>query len=233
MKNLLYLFLIAGVVSCGKLKPEGEITTNEVELQDFNKVDLKGNFRVFYVKDTLNMVSVDTYPNIFKNLEFKVKDQTLSISEKKKTEGVDMNNITLYSKNSLSQIAMRDSADMTISTQMSETEFELSLMDNAKFSGSILANKAKITMDDKSRANLLGRTIDADVAIRDTASIIAPYWYVENLNLDSKNENYTEISIGKNLQGKISNTSKLLYYGDPIKKIEVKDKANIEQKKQP
>lgn len=233
MKNLLYLLLIFALISCGEISPKGVVESKEVPLEDFEKVDFAGKFTVFYVHDTVNFAAIDTYPNVFDNLDFKVKNGTLSIKEKRGTKGVDMYNITLYSKKGLSNISLKDSTDMTISSQMAETEFTLSLSDQAKFSGSILANKVKISMDKKSRANILGKTIDAEIAIQDTASIIAPYWYVENLSVQSKNGNYTELSVAQNLNGRISNTAKLLYYGNPEKKIEVKDKAQIEQKTQP
>ncbi|ATC35494.1 DUF2807 domain-containing protein [Elizabethkingia anophelis] len=233
MKNLFYVFLVVSLASCSKVKPKGEIATKDITVQDFNKLDINGKFKVFYVQNSKNMVSVETYPNVFDNLKIEVKDKTLYISEKSKTEGVDMYNITLYSKNNLESIAMADSTDITISSQMSVPAFKLKIKDNAKFMGSVLANKADITMTNKAKANLLGRTLDANIAISDTASIISPYWYINNLNITSKNGNYSEFSVDDELNGSIGNTSELVYYGNPQKKIKVQDKAKLEQKQKP
>lgn len=233
MKKLLYIFLVIGLVSCSKVKPKGEITTKDVNIQDFNKLDVSGKFKIFYVQNPKNMVSVETYPNVFDNLKIEVKDKTLYISEKSKTEGVDMYNIMLYSKNNLESIAMADSTDITISSQMSVPAFKLKIKDHAKFMGSVLANKADITMTNKAKANLLGRTLDANVAISDTASIISPYWYINNLNITSKNGNYSEFSVDDELNGSLGNTAELVYYGNPQKKIKVTDKAKLEQKQKP
>ncbi|WP_447248645.1 hypothetical protein, partial [Klebsiella pneumoniae] len=67
----------------------------------------------------------------------------------------------------------------------------------------------------------------------DTASIISPYWYINNLNITSKNGNYSEFSVDDELNGSIGNTSELVYYGNPQKKIKVQDKAKLEQKQKP
>ncbi|QCX52458.1 GIN domain-containing protein [Elizabethkingia sp. JS20170427COW] len=233
MKKIGYAFLILGLISCGKVKPSGDIDVKDVNIQEYKDLNLKGKFKIFYVNNPKNFVSVETYPNVYDNLDIKVKNNTLYIAEKRPTQGVDFYNITLYTHQHLENIVMADSTDMTISSQMTTPNFSLVLKDNAKFSGSILANKAKIDMDKKTRANVLGSTLDATIAIRDTASIIAPFWYIENLKLTSKNGNYTEVSVAKNLEGSIANTSQLVYYGTPEKNLKVTEQAKVEQKKQP
>jgi len=73
MKYYLYLFLIFTAISCGKVKPKGGIQSKDVELAEFNKLDLKGKFRVFYVQSAHNFVNVETYPSFFDNLNIEVK----------------------------------------------------------------------------------------------------------------------------------------------------------------
>ncbi|NAW50978.1 DUF2807 domain-containing protein [Elizabethkingia argentiflava] len=225
--------LLFCILSCSKIKPKGEIVTQDINVQIFNKLELKGKFKVFYIQDSKHMLSVETYPNIFDNLKVEVKNQTLYVSEKKKTQGVDFYNITLYGPHNLQNIGIADSTDLNLSSQLSVPIFRLKIQDQAKFIGSVLTNKAEISMTDKARANISGRTLDAVVAISDTASVISPYWYVNKLNINSKNANYAEFSVEEELNGNIRNTASLLYYGNPKKKIKVSDKAKLEQKQQP
>jgi len=85
-------------IGLGKIQPEGnEIKTQEVKIEEFSALHLEGNFKVSYIQSTENKLTVETYPNIFENLKIKVKDKELTISEKKKTEGVEVYNIILYS----------------------------------------------------------------------------------------------------------------------------------------
>ena len=225
MRNFLYSFTFLLVISsCTKVSPSGEITTKDVQVQEFENLDLKGKFKVFYVQNPKNSVSVETYPNIFENLSIEVKGKTLVIKEKRETEGVDFYNITLYGKKNISHIKISDSAEMNISSQLMVDHFTLDMKDNSKFIGSVLSNKADIKMSQKTRLNLLGKTLDAKISIQDTASIIAPYWYINNLQISSKNGNFTEVSVEETLNGEIGNTSQLVYYGEPSKKITQKDR---------
>jgi len=232
MKNLFYVLIsfVSIAISCTKVKPTGEIELKDVEIEEFKKINLSGKFKVFFTKSSKNLVSVETYPNVFENLKIEVKDETLSISEKKDIQGVDLYNINLYSKNNLEVISISDSVDFTVSDQISVPSLNLKTKDFSKFIGTILANEVNINMKNKSRVNLSGRTINANINISDTASIISPYWQITSLDIHSKNENYSELSVEKNLSGKIENTAKLIYYGKPNKKIRINDKAEVEQK---
>ena len=231
MKNLLYTLLIITVVSCGKVTPKGEIQSKDVELAEFSKLNLKGKFRVFYIQSPHNFVNVETYPNVFDNLTIEVNDQHLSITEKSTTDKVDFYNITIYGKNPFDDIKIADSVELNISSQMKVENFSLHLKDNAKFIGSVISEKSTIEMLNKSRANLLGKTTLAKLSIRDTASIISPYWYIKDLEIDSENGNYAELNVNEEIKGKVKNTAKLVYYGDNTKKVNLTEKGTIEKRK--
>lgn len=230
MKKLLYILTIFTIISCGKISPKGEIQSKDVELSEFSKVDLKGKFRVFYVQSPHNFVNVETYPNVLENLNIEVKNNQLNISEKRETEKVDFYNITIYGKNPFNDIKIADSAELNISSQIKVKDFSLKIQDNAKFIGSVISEKSNLEMTGKSRANLLGKTDFAKLNIKDTASIISPYWYIKDLEIDAKNANYTELNIEEQMRGVITNTSKLIYYGNPSKKIKVAEKAVLENR---
>lgn len=231
MKKYLYIALAVVTISCGKISPKGDIENKDIELSEFSKVDLKGKFRVFYVQSPHNFVNVETYPNISNNLKIDVKNNQLSIREKRETDKVDFYNITIYGKNSFNDVKLADSVEMNISSQMKVDNFSLQIRDNAKFIGSVLSDKAKIDMTGKSRANLLGKTNSANVIIKDTASIISPFWFIQDLTIDSKNGNFAEFNVNQEIKGKITNTAKLMYIGDPTKKITITEKALLEKSK--
>ena len=85
-------------------------------------------------------------------------------------------------------------------------------------------------MTQKSRANFLGKTKDAVIKIADTASLIAPYWFIDNLKIDSKNGNYAEVNVKDSLKGEIKNTAKFVYYNDPIRAFKIEKTANVNNK---
>ena len=230
MKNVFYLFLILTLISCGKISPKGNIEAKDVKVEDFVNLNLEGNFRVFYIKSDSSFVNIETYENIADNLRIKVNDKTLSITEKRPTEGVDFYNITLYSKYTLEKISLSETVEMNISSEIKTDNFKLNLKKSAKFIGSVNSRRTDVEMMDKSRANFRGTSKSAFLKISDTASLIAPFWTIRNLNIDSENENYAEVTVTDSLKGNIKNTSKLVYYADPIRAITIEKTATVENK---
>lgn len=230
MKNLIYIVLLISLFSCGKIAPKGDIVSKDIKVEDFVNLNLNGKFRAFYIKSDSSFVNVETYKNVGENLKIKVKDKTLTIAEGRETEGVDFYNVTIYSKYNLEQVSMTESAELNISSEIKTDNFKLTLKNNTKFIGSVNSRRAEVDMTEKSRANFLGKTKDAVLKISDTASIIAPYWMIDHLNIMSKNGNYAELNVKDSLKGSIENTAKLTYYNEPISAIKIDETATVQNK---
>lgn len=231
MKNLFILLLAFTVISCGDISPKGNIESKDIPLDEFVNLNLKGKFRLFYIKSDSSFVNVETYPNILNNLKIDVKDKTLNIEEKRAVKDIDFYNVTIYSKYNLEQVSISDSVEMNISSEIKTDNFRLNLKNNGKFIGSVNSRRAEVEMTGKSRANFLGKTKDAVIKISDTASIIAPYWNIENLNISSQNGIYAEVNVKDSLKGTIRNTSKMVYYDDPIRAFKSDKTANVQNRK--
>ena len=230
MKYLFSAIIFLTIFSCGKVKPKGEIQSKDTELKEFVNLDLKGKFRVFYVRNPKNFVNVETYGNVADNLAIKVSDKTLTISEKLETQGVDFYNITIYSKYGLEKVSIADSVEMNISGGIKTDNFRLNLKNNGKFIGAVNSRRAELEMLNTSRANFTGFTKEAVIKIADTANLIAPYWILDNLTIDSKNASYAEVNVKDSLKGNIRNTAKFLYYNDPIRAFRIDKTANVQNK---
>ncbi len=127
MKRIAYAASILALVSCGKISPKGAIERKDVDVPEFVNLDLEGKFRVFYARGNKNFVEIETYPNVADNLDVDVDDKTLSIKEKRGTKGVDFYNITIYSKYNLEKVAIADSVEMNISSEIKTDNFKLKL----------------------------------------------------------------------------------------------------------
>ncbi|MCX8532461.1 GIN domain-containing protein [Chryseobacterium luquanense] len=231
MKNTVYTLLLLAVVSCGKISPKGNLEKKEIDVEEFVNLDLEGKFRVFYARGPKNFVEVETYPNIADNLNIDVDDKTLSIKESRGVKGIDFYNVTIYSKYNLEKVSLSDSVEMNISSEIKTDNFRLNLKNYATFMGSINSRRAEIDMRNRSRANFLGETKDAVIKISDTASLIAPYWKIVNLNIDSQNGNYAEVNVKDSLKGNVKNTAKFVYYNDPIRAFKIEKTTKVENKK--
>jgi len=231
MKNIFYAVAVFALVSCGKVSPKGKIETKDIDVAEFVNLELEGKFRVFYARGTKNFVEIETYPNVASNLDVDVKDKTLFIKENRGTKGVDFYNVTIYSKYNLEKVSISDSVEMNISSEIKTDNFRLNLKNNATFMGSVNTRRAEVDMQNRSRANFLGLTKDAVIKISDTASLIAPYWKITNLKIDSKNGNYAEVNVKDSLKGQIQNTAKFIYYDNPIRAFKIDKMARVENKK--
>lgn len=235
MKNItkyfLFLFLVFNIISCSKISPKGEIEVKDVTVENFTKLNLKGDFKVFFAKGNQNLVSVETYPNVYKNLDIEVENGILTIEENRKTDQVDFYNITIFGKNDLNEVSLSDKVEMNVSGQVKTPEFSLHLKGYSKFMGAVIAPKSKIEMAEKSNANILGETKNLNLKLADSASIMAPYFYVENLEILSKNGASAGLNIDQEMKGTLENTSKLIFYGEPLNKLTKKDKASVENRK--
>lgn len=231
MKKILYTSLLVVAVSCGKVSPKGNIERKNVDVSEFVNLDLEGKFRVFYARGAKNFVEIETYPNVANNLDVDVKDKTLAIKEKRGTKGVDFYNVTIYSKYNLEKVSVADSVEMNISSEIKTDNFRLNLKNYATFMGSVNTRRAEVEMQNRSRANFLGLTKNAVIKISDTASLIAPYWKIDNLNIDSKNGNYAEVNVKDSLKGHIQNTAKFIYYNNPIRAFKIDQATKVENKK--
>src|SRR5690606_13393601 len=116
------------------------------------------------------------------------------------------------------------------SSEIKTDNFKINLKKNAKFIGSLNSRTAEVEMTQKSRANFTGQTKNATIKITDTASLIAPYWKIENLKINSTKGNYAEVNVKDSLKGEIKNTSKLLYYNDPIRAFKIDKTATVNSK---
>ena len=234
LKNFFHLTLILSlslvIVSCGKVTSKGDIESKDIEVKEFVNVNLKGKFRVFYVRGPHNLVNIETYKNVANNLKVNVSDRTLNIVEKRETEGVDFYNITIFSKYNPEKISVSDSVELNISGEIKTDNFRLNLKNNAKFIGALNTRRAEVEMSNTSLANFIGNTKNAMIKISDTANLISPYWFIENLDIESKNGNYAEVNVKDSLKGNIQNTAKFLYYNDPIRAFKVEKTTNVQNK---
>lgn len=230
-RSLVFLGVFLIAVSCSKVAPEGNIELKSEKLPDFTEIVCQGKFRVFLVHSAQNSVDVETYPNIFDNLAISVKENQLTISERRKTQGVDFYNITIYARKNPVAIALSDSVEFNVSGEINSRNIAINLKNNAKFIGSVRAKKAEVEMKDTSLANFKGFTEKALLKITDTANLVAPYWLIDNLDIDFKNGGYAEVNVKDTLKGKISNTAKFLYYNDPIRAFKIAPTANVENKR--
>ncbi len=231
MKTIpLYICFVLILGACGPISPKGDLETKEVPIEGFQTLELNGKFRVFYVQNNTSQVFIETYGNFIKNLAIKQSGQTLSISEKRETQGADFYNVTVFSPSVPRQIEVGDQVELSISGAISGESLNLKLKDEAKFIGAVETALTTLEMSGLARANFSGASKKAEIKMQDTAHLIAPYWAVGTLKLEAKNGPYVEVQAVDTLKGTVENTTRLLYYNKPVTTFKKASSVEVNQK---
>lgn len=217
-------------IACGKLEPKGDIELKEFPISEFSGIEAKGKFRVFYVNSDKNRVEVESFPNFINNLDIDVQNGLLKIDESREVSGQDFYNVTIYSSKYPNSVKLSDSIEFNVSGDLKSKDLKISIQDEAKFIGSINADKATVEMQNGGLANFKGFVKNANISIKDTANVLAPYWMVDVLNIQSKNGTYAEMNVKDSIKGEIQNTAKFIYYGSPIRAFKIDPKATVNNK---
>lgn len=225
-------FLFCLFLSCGEtLKSKGEIESKDFTTEAFSKIEVSGKFKVFYIPAAQDIVTVESYKNVVNNLSVTVADGTLFIKEKKPTEGVDLYNINIYAHQPIHEISVSDSVEFNTSGIIKSPEIRLILKNNAKFIGAMDVPIARLEMSQTSRANFTGKSQQVYLKIVDTAHVIAPYWRINTIRLDSRNGNYAEINVQDTIKGEVNHTAKLVYYNKPVEAFKAGKTTQIRKMK--
>ncbi len=231
MKYLLNLLLFCFLIACNsKVEPKGEIEIKDFPLKKMNELYLNGHFKVFVKESNKNSIVVETYPNVIDNLIIENENNRLSITEKNDISPVDFYQITLYTHLDIQKLEMGNIAELTIEDSVKSNHLLIKLKDNSKLMASLHNQSTELSMSQKTRLNINGISNNGKINIKDSASIIAPTWQINHLELDAKNQTNIEVLVNKILNGTLSNSSQLFYYGTPQKNIQKKDKATITKK---
>ncbi len=121
--------------------------------------------------------------------------------------------------------------EFNVSGEIRTDHIGFRLKKNAKFIGAVNTRKTTVEMQDVSLANFKGFTKEAEIKLHDTANILAPYWMIDNLTIHSKNGTYAEVNVKDSLKGNIDDTSKFLYYNDPIRAFKIGKNTSVQNKK--
>ena len=72
---------------------------------------------------------------------------------------------------------------------------------------------------------------DQTQAIVNEFAAAHPDFEIENLEISAKNNASAGLNVDNEMKGNLENTSKLIFYGEPINKLTKKDKAAVENRK--
>lgn len=233
-KILIFLIIPLLFISCNS-SIDGEGMGNieqEFATDVFSNLKINCNCDVTIIPSTVSKVVVESHQNLIDNLQIKSKKKDLEITESKNVDSYELYNVNVYVNEGISKIDLEKNA-------------------NAKFSGTVRAEKLKLTVKDKSHLSEahvqdirnLELDMDKDAKVVLTGSAVnvkinssgksdANLSGLTAVDVDFKTKDYSSISLHvlKGMSGTASDNSQVLYTGDPKKDATEKDKARIQLK---
>lgn len=191
--SLLILISISlSLVSCrfGGVRGNGEVISETREIEDFNKIDISGNYEVHIQMDDENKMEVFAESNLMKYIHTYVKGNTLYITSKKNLKPRKDLIIKLMCKE-LNSIDCSGVNDIIASDIRSDYfKIDLSGAGSIKIDGE--ANRLKIDVSgaaDLDARNFITKSVNIDVSGAANASIYAS----ESCNAEVSGAGYIEL----------------------------------------
>jgi len=230
MKQLLFLSCCATLLffysSCDKftdcIKPEGEIETQIIELDEINAFEIFGAFELVIQEGEAQEIEITGHPNVIEALleDSKIKDGTWDVGIKKCIANWKKSELVINATlaNNLQRISSIGNADISTEGVFNKIDvlalniegagdINLELGDSIKKIGTQIFGNGNVTIS--------GKTIDSSIDIDGRGDI-------NYFNLDSKNSNIKitgagncEVTATDMLDIKISGSGNLCFKGNP------------------
>jgi hypothetical protein len=227
MKKLLSLSLVLlFTASCTaqwgkKVKGNGNVTTIERSVGEYDAIGLSGWFDVDLVAGKEGEITLEGESNLLEHIKTEVKNGKLSIKiEKgynlKPSSWDDGIRITVPVK-SIHSVALSGSGDIVGKTTIKTDNFETAMSGSGDITLDVDANSIDASMSGSGDITLNGSTTDFDAAISGSGDIKAYRLEADNVNATVSGSADIKVTANKMLKARVSGSGDISYRGNPEK----------------
>jgi len=229
MNRLFFLSLCATLlffyISCDKItdciKPEGEIETRTVELDEINAFEIFGAFELIIKEGEAQEIQITGHPNIIESLlsDSEIDDGTWDVGIKKCISGWKKNELKIEATlTSLQRISLIGSADVSTQDTFNNIDvlalniegsgnIDLKLGDNIEKIGTQILGSGDITLS--------GKTADSSIDIDGSGKINYFDLITNSSTINILGSGDCDITATEMLDVKIAGSGDLCYKGSP------------------
>ena len=165
---LLILAISINIYSQEKVKGNGIVTNIKENLNPFNKILLKSDFKVTLIKSEAPAIEIETDKNLLEYINFHVNDNVLILETDYRLKAKKALNITIFCTYNLKEIELKNDSELETLNTIKVGEMLLTINDHAKADISVKAdrfklvnkNNSKIQLRSKSKINIESSFID-------------------------------------------------------------------------
>ncbi len=227
MKKLLSLSLVLLLTaSCSaqwgkKVKGNGNITTIERSVGDYDAVALAGWFDVDLVAGKEGEITLEGESNLLEHIKTEVKNGKLSIKVEKgynlKPSSWDNGIRVTVPVESISSVALSGSGDIVGKTTIKTNDFNAAMSGSGDITLAIESNSVDASMSGSGDISLSGSTTTFDATISGSGDIKAYDLEADNVNATVSGSADIKVTANKMLKARVSGSGDISYRGNPEK----------------
>lgn len=160
-------FSIDGFTSMERINGEGEVITEQIELDNFKDVELKKGWEVILQPASSNYIVVEANENLLEVLEFDNQSGKLTIGASKQIYRADAKQVTLYFSESLESLKVSSGTEVTSTELLNFENFDLDISSGAEVNLTLDLNILNLETSSGSDADLV---LSLDELFVDTSS---------------------------------------------------------------
>ncbi|MBM1107871.1 DUF2807 domain-containing protein [Aurantibacter crassamenti] len=227
MKKLAILSLIVLCsISCTaqwgkKVKGNGDNTTIERSVGDYDRIGISGFFDVDFVSGQEGEITLNGESNLLEHIVTEVKNGQLNIKVEKgynlsPSSWKDGIHITVPIE-SIDAVALSGSGDIVGKTKIKSKNFKTSMSGSGDITLEIDADNVSSAMSGSGDIKLSGRATNFDATISGSGDIAAYALEADNVEATVSGSANIEVTANKSLKARVSGSGDIDYKGNPEK----------------
>ena len=239
MKKITYLTviilltsLICSITSCMNNLPvrgNGTIIKKEIQLKEFEKIELDGIFKVFLKQGDKAKLEVETDENLLDCIGANVRNSKLTIKLKKPVHSTKGINIYL-TFNKINNIEVSGHSYVVSSDRLNFVRLDMAVSGTSKMIAEVNAVSLKMEASDNSSVKFSGNVFSADIAASGIANIDAANMNIDDLKLSVSGNAASMVNVINSFDVNASGNAQVLYKGTPDMKESVSGNATVNKK---
>lgn len=202
------------------VKGNGEMTTQNRQTPDYDKISVAGSFDVHIVKGKEGDIVLKGEENLLDHIEISVKNNVLVIKVKDK-----INLRTSWNKSitvevpvtEIEGVKLSGSGDISADTVLVARDFSASVSGSGDISLAIEATELQVQVSGSGDIDLSGKTEDLQIKVSGSGDVNAFDLIATDANVTVSGSADVKVNTKGMLQAKVSGSGDIVYKGNPKK----------------
>ncbi|HEX2956956.1 MAG TPA: DUF2807 domain-containing protein [Chitinispirillaceae bacterium] len=234
MKTVLFITIAVSSLLSSCIFPTGIVIGSDdtvvvsKSFSGFSKVAVSNACEAVVTRAETYSVSVEINENLEDHLNINLKNGCLDINLDNNYSYHHLTFKVKITMPELENVSCCDASRMTISGFNSEKTFSAAIYDASKLNGSLNCGDILMKIYDASQASLTGTGKNLTCTVNDASTLKFKTMKCNNAALTIADASEAEIYVSGNLTGKVTDASKVVYYGNVVQgTLSVKDGSKV------